>query len=97
MIPFTVSYFLNRQTGGKSDGVLQALRFLPRHRRFFFTGIGVLHDSYCPAPSGVVQLGNSPWVNGFIASGVRRVRTEPAGRLRIDASFGHAHQIEPGF
>lgn len=64
MIPFTVSYFLNRQTGNKRDGVLQAVVFC-LGVIVFFTGLGVLVKAIA-GPIGVVKLGNSPWVNSFI-------------------------------
>jgi thiol:disulfide interchange protein DsbD len=66
MIPFTVSYFLNRQTGGKRDGVIQASVFC-LGIVVLFTGLGALVKAIA-GPFGVVQLGNSPWVNGFIAA-----------------------------
>lgn len=66
MIPFTVSYFVNRQTGNKKDGVFQALTFC-LGIIFFFTGIGALLKVVVGS-AGVVQLGNSPWVNGFIGA-----------------------------
>jgi thiol:disulfide interchange protein len=66
MIPFTVSYFLNRQSGGKRDGVLQAIVFC-LGIVVLFTGLGVLITAISGA-SGVVKLGNSPWVNAFIAA-----------------------------
>jgi thiol:disulfide interchange protein len=66
MIPFTVSYFLNRQTGGKRDGVAQALVFC-LGIVVLFTGLGALLKVIA-GPFGVVQLGNSPWVNAFIAA-----------------------------
>jgi thiol:disulfide interchange protein len=66
MIPFTVSYFLNRQSGAKRDGVLQAVVFC-LGIIVLFTGLGVLVKTVA-GPFGVVQLGNSPWVNGFIAA-----------------------------
>jgi thiol:disulfide interchange protein DsbD len=65
MIPFTVSYFINRSTGSRRDGVLQAVVFC-LGIVVLFTGIGVLMKAIV-GPFGVVQLGNSPWVNGFIA------------------------------
>jgi thiol:disulfide interchange protein len=65
MIPFTVSYFINRQTGSRRDGVLQAVVFC-LGIVVLFTGLGVLMKTIV-GPFGVVQLGNSPWVNGFIA------------------------------
>ena len=66
MIPFTVSYFVNRQTGGKKDGLLQAVVFC-LGIIVLFTGLGALVKGIA-GPFGVVQLGNSPWVNGFIAA-----------------------------
>jgi len=65
MIPFTVSYFINRQTGNRRDGVLQAIVFC-LGIVVLFTGLGVLMKTIA-GPFGVVQLGNSPWVNSFIA------------------------------
>ena len=65
MIPFTVSYFVNRQTGKQRDGVLQAVVFC-LGIIVFFTGLGFITKTIA-GPFGVVQLGNSPWVNGFIA------------------------------
>jgi thiol:disulfide interchange protein DsbD len=66
MIPFTVSYFLNRQTGSKRDSVLQAVVFCSGIV-ILFTGLGALLKAI-GGRFGVVQLGNSPWVNGFIAA-----------------------------
>jgi thiol:disulfide interchange protein DsbD len=66
MIPFTVSYFLNRQTRGSKDGLLQAIVFC-LGIVVLFTGLGALIKAVA-GPFGVVQLGNSPWVNGFIAA-----------------------------
>jgi thiol:disulfide interchange protein DsbD len=66
MIPFTVSYFINRQTGNKRDGVLQAVVFC-LGIVVLFTGLGALLKAIA-GPFGVVQLGNSPWVNSFIAA-----------------------------
>ncbi len=65
MIPFTVSYFLNRQSGNRRDGVTQAVVFC-LGVIVFFTGLGLLTKAIA-GPFGVVQLGNSPWVNSFIA------------------------------
>lgn len=62
MIPITVSFFLNQQGGSR---LTQAL--------VFCLGIIVLFSSLgfavtaIAGPFGVVQLGSSPWVNGFIA------------------------------
>lgn len=66
MIPFTVSYFLDRHSTGKRDGVLQAIIFC-LGIVVLFTGLGALVKAIA-GPFGVVQLGNSPWVNGFIAA-----------------------------
>lgn len=66
MIPFTVSYFVNRQSGGKRDGVLQATVFC-LGIIILFTALGVIITAISGA-SGVVKLGNSPWVNAFIAA-----------------------------
>ncbi len=66
MIPFTVSYFLNRQTGNKRDGVMQAVVFC-LGIIVLFTSLGLLVKTIV-GPFGVVQLGNSPWVNSFIAA-----------------------------
>ncbi len=66
MIPFTVSYFLNRQTGARRDSVLQAVVFCSGIV-ILFTGLGAILKGI-GGRFGVVQLGNSPWVNGFIAA-----------------------------
>ena len=66
MIPFTVSYFVNRQSGGRRDGVTQAIVFCAGII-VFFTGLGALVKAIA-GPIGVVKLGNSPWVNGFIGA-----------------------------
>jgi thiol:disulfide interchange protein DsbD len=64
MIPFTVSYFLNRHTGNRRDGIMQAVVFCAGVI-VFFTGLGFLVKSIA-GPIGVVKLGNSPWVNSVI-------------------------------
>lgn len=66
MIPITVSFFLN-QSGGeaKRGGWKQALVFC-LGIVVLFTGLGFLVTAIA-GPFGVVQLGSSPWVNGFIA------------------------------
>ena len=64
MIPFTVSYFVNNQTGSKRDGVVQAIIFC-LGVIVFFTGLGLITKAIA-GPIGVVKLGNSPYVNGFI-------------------------------
>lgn len=60
MIPITVSYFMNRK-----DGLAQAVVFC-LGIVVLFTGMGLLAKAVA-GPFGVVQLGSSPWVNGFIA------------------------------
>jgi thiol:disulfide interchange protein len=65
MIPFTVSYFLKRQTTVRRDSVMQALVFCVGIV-VLFTGLGLITKAIA-GPFGVVQLGSSPWVNGFIA------------------------------
>jgi thiol:disulfide interchange protein DsbD len=68
MIPITVSFFLN-QGGGEGEkrggGWKQAVVFC-LGIVVLFTGLGFLVTAIT-GPFGVVQLGSSPWVNGFIA------------------------------
>jgi len=66
MIPFTISFFVNRQSGERSDGVIQAVIFC-LGIIVFFTALGLLTKAVAGA-GGVVRLGNSPWVNLFIAA-----------------------------
>ncbi|MBV9499772.1 MAG: thioredoxin family protein [Acidobacteriaceae bacterium] len=69
MIPITVSFFLNQGNGvegpHKQRGWAQALLFCVGII-VLFTGLGFLVTAIA-GPFGVVQLGSSPWVNGFIA------------------------------
>jgi thiol:disulfide interchange protein DsbD len=68
MIPITVSFFLNQSsatTEKRSGGWKQALVFC-LGIIVLFTGLGFLVTALA-GPFGVVQLGSSPWVNGFIA------------------------------
>ena len=69
MIPITVSFFLNQNAPAdgakKSGGWSQALVFCVGIV-VLFTGLGFLVTAIA-GPFGVVQLGSSPWVNGFIA------------------------------
>jgi hypothetical protein len=58
-----------------------------------FTGLGSVSRRSL-GPSGVVQLGSSPWVNGFIASDLFRLRPQPAGRLRNHHSIERTHADE---
>ncbi len=66
MIPITLSYFLNRQAGGRREGVIQAVVFC-LGIVVLFSGLG-LGITAILGPLGVVQLGANPWVNGFIAA-----------------------------
>ncbi len=66
MIPITMSYFLNRQSGGKADSVAQAVVFC-LGIVVLFSGLGLAATALL-GPFGVVQLGSNPWVNGFIAA-----------------------------
>jgi thiol:disulfide interchange protein DsbD len=69
MIPITVSFFLNQGAPGgekKSRGWMQALVFCVGII-VLFSGLGLLVTAIA-GPFGVVQLGSSPWVNGFIAA-----------------------------
>jgi thiol:disulfide interchange protein len=69
MIPITISFFLNQandlEPGRKQRGWAQALLFCGGII-VLFTGLGFLITAIA-GPFGVVQLGSSPWVNGFIA------------------------------
>jgi thiol:disulfide interchange protein DsbD len=66
MIPITVSFFLNQAAQRRRGNLAQAF--------VFCLGIVVLFTSLGAAtkaiagPFGVVVLGSSPWVNGFVAS-----------------------------
>ncbi len=66
MIPITMSYFLNRESGGRRDGVVQAVVFC-LGIIVLFSGMGLAITAIL-GPFGVVQLGSNPWVNGFIAT-----------------------------
>ncbi len=72
MIPITVSFFLNQgggvaasSAGATKRGWMQALLFCSGIV-VLFTTMGFLITAIA-GPFGVVQLGSSPWVNGFIA------------------------------
>ncbi len=64
MIPITMSYFLNRQSGGRRDSVMQAVVFC-LGIVVLFSGLGLV-TTLALGPAGVKNLGASPWVNGFI-------------------------------
>ncbi len=70
MIPITVSFFLNQRSStaeqAKKGAWAQALVFCIGII-VLFTGLGFLVTAIA-GPFGVVQLGSSPWVNGFIAA-----------------------------
>jgi len=65
MIPITMSYFLNRQFG-RRDAILHAVVFC-LGIIVLFSALGLVITALL-GPVGVVQLGASPWVNGFIAA-----------------------------
>jgi len=65
MIPITVSFFLNRQSGSRGEAVLQAAVFC-LGIIVLFTSLGLITTAAL-GPFGAQQLGSSPWVNGFIA------------------------------
>jgi thiol:disulfide interchange protein DsbD len=64
MIPITMSYFLNRPSGGRRESIMQALVFCIGII-VLFSGMG-LATTAALGPFGIVQLGSNPWVNGFI-------------------------------
>ena len=70
MIPITMSFFLNQQSGSRRQGLMQALVFC-LGIIFLFSALGFAVTAVA-GPFGVVQLGSNPWVNGFIAAGVFR-------------------------
>ncbi|MCC7176700.1 MAG: thioredoxin family protein [Bryobacterales bacterium] len=65
MIPITVSFFLNRQGSSRGGSLFQALVFCLGIIVLFST-LGLVTTAIL-GPFGTVQLGSSPWVNGFIA------------------------------
>ncbi len=66
MIPITMSYFLNRQSGGRRESIVQALVFC-LGIIVLFSGLGLATTALL-GPFGIVTLGSNPWVNGFIAA-----------------------------
>ncbi len=60
MIPITMSYFINKQ-GSLTQAITFCLGII-----VLFSGIGLIVTAVL-GPVGVVALGQSPWVNGFIA------------------------------
>lgn len=65
MVPFTMSYFLNRQSRSRADSIFHAGLF-SLGIVLLFTALGLLTTALL-GPFGVIQLGSSPWVNGVIA------------------------------
>ncbi len=66
MIPITMSYFLNRPSGSRSESVTQAAIFCIGII-VLFSGLGLLATAAL-GPFGIVQIGSNVWVNGFIAA-----------------------------
>ena len=66
MIPITMSYFLNRQSGGRRESIVQALIFC-LGIIVLFSGLGLATTAIL-GPFGIVTLGSNPWVNGFISA-----------------------------
>jgi thiol:disulfide interchange protein DsbD len=66
MIPITMSYFLNQQSGERRDAVRQAVVFC-LGIIVLFSGLGLLLTAIL-GPFGIVELGSNPWVTGFIAA-----------------------------
>ena len=66
MIPITMSYFLNRKSGGQGDSVMQAAVFC-LGIVVLFSGLGLLVTATL-GPFGISRIGANPWVNGFIAA-----------------------------
>lgn len=64
MIPFTLSYFLNRGEGGRSEGLRQAIVFC-LGIVVLFTVIGLAASALLGA-GGAQALSSNPWVNGVI-------------------------------
>lgn len=64
MIPFTLSYFLNRGEGGRGEGLRQALVFCIGIV-VLFTVIGLAASALLGA-GGAQALSSNPWVNGLI-------------------------------
>jgi thiol:disulfide interchange protein DsbD len=65
MIPITMSYFLNRQSGNRRESIVQALVFC-LGIIVLFSGLGLATTAIL-GPFGIVTLGSNPWVNAFIS------------------------------
>jgi thiol:disulfide interchange protein len=66
MIPITMSFFLNRPSGSRREGIMQAVIFC-LGIIVLFSGLGLAATAIL-GPFGMVQLGSNLWVNGFIAA-----------------------------
>jgi thiol:disulfide interchange protein DsbD len=66
MIPITMSYFLNRPSGGRRESIVQALVFC-LGIIVLFSGLGLATTAIL-GPFGIVTLGSNPWVNAFISA-----------------------------
>jgi thiol:disulfide interchange protein DsbD len=66
MIPITMSYFLNRPSGGRRESIVQALVFC-LGIVVLFSGLGLATTAML-GPFGIVTLGSNPWVNAFISA-----------------------------
>ena len=66
MIPITMSYFLNRESGGRRESIVQALVFC-LGIIVLFSGLGLATTAIL-GPFGIVTLGSNPWVNAFISA-----------------------------
>ena len=66
MIPITVSFFIGQNTGDSRRGALTQAIVFCLGIIVLFTSMGFLVTAIA-GPFGVVQLGSSPWVNGFIS------------------------------
>jgi thiol:disulfide interchange protein DsbD len=66
MIPITMSYFLNRESGSRRESVTQAVVFC-LGIIVLFSGLGLLVTAIV-GPVGVSQLGSNVWVNLFITA-----------------------------
>ncbi len=60
-----MSYFLNRQSGGRRESIVQALVFC-LGIIVLFSGLGLATTAIL-GPFGIVTLGSNPWVNAFIS------------------------------
>ncbi|MEO8591755.1 MAG: cytochrome c biogenesis protein CcdA [Candidatus Solibacter sp.] len=66
MIPITMSFFLNRPSGGRRESIVQAAVFC-LGIIVLFSGLGLATTAIL-GPFGIVTLGSNPWVNAFISA-----------------------------